>query len=62
VSKNTISELADVNLVLQSLVSSICNNKSQFSALNNNSVAHKEETAGFCSIVLMSKVDIHFRN
>jgi len=48
-SKDTISELADVDLDLQSLVSSICNNESQSSSLNNNSVVHEEETAGFCS-------------
>jgi len=48
VSKDTISELADINLILQSSVSSICN-ESQSSALSNNSVAHEEETAGFCS-------------
>lgn len=49
VSRHKISESGDANLVLQSLVSSVCNSESQPSASSNSSVAHKEETIGFSS-------------
>lgn len=48
-SRHKISELADANLVLQSLVSSVCNSESQPPASSDSSVTHKEETDGFFS-------------